>query len=269
MSQSIETLSISIIKFIDDILLSRENCIELFGESSKPSMLVDVLPRMDQFVKQIDHTIAVLPSHIQSLGDCYTEFFKSLADNRNSLICRINERKASNTQMNTMGDMYDEDNLINEITFDVLDDAPISLSSIRIDPIIDPHQYSVLGVINLFQNETFALADLENAIKSYIKESAVVIDTFKKNILNLKSMVADGGVVSKLLEDDIPTYNNILAMINDCSSNIVLLRSRIKLMFRIYKALIANYGIYNAAVTKYTSLALESVFNAQFPIEIG
>ena len=50
---TIEDVSISIIKYIDDILLSLETCVEMFGDSSTPSALVDKMQYIQQSVKEL------------------------------------------------------------------------------------------------------------------------------------------------------------------------------------------------------------------------
>lgn len=265
---SIESLSLSIIKYIDDILLSLGNCVEHFGSSSTPDVLVDKLPYIKQCVKEIDRTIAVLPQNMQSLYSEYNTLFNTLSSNRNDLICKINEREAKNIQMNTMGDMYSDDNILDEISIALDDVYASNLSNVRIDPIIDPHEYSVLGVINKFQNEKMLLSDLNKLISDTLNEFGELINTFKQNILNVKSMIDDGEVIEKLLENDTETYNQILNNINGCTVRLNQYRNKTKLMFRIYKSLVSNYGIYSEAVNKYTSLALECFFNKDSDVEL-
>ena len=266
MSQSVENLSLAIIKFTNDVMQSCENCIGLFHT---PSSLVEALSDIEQFINQIDHTIVVLPQYVQSLGDGYVELFRVLADNRNSLMCKINERKATDIQMNTMGGiLYDEDNLINEISFNTIDDDCLSLANIRIDPIIDPQQYSVLGIVNLFQNEKFVLTELENIVKDEIAKLFELTTSCKNLVLDAKTMIKDGDFINKLLVDDADSYVDLLNRFRLCSKKAETLRNYVKGLFRVYKALIGNYGIYTTAINQYTSFTLECFFNKDLPYEI-
>ena len=43
--------------------------------------------------------------------------------------------------MNTMGDMYDNDRIIDDISIVINDVYPNSISDVRIDPIINPQDY--------------------------------------------------------------------------------------------------------------------------------
>lgn len=265
---TIEDVSISIIKYIDDILLSLETCVEMFGDSSTPSALVDKMQYIEQSVKEIDKTITVLQLNLKELHSRYAGLFKDLKYNRNSLICKINERKEKNIQMNTMGDMYDSDRIIDDISIVINDVYPNSISDVRIDPIINPQDYSVLSLVNKFQNEKMLLDDLERIILSDINSNGEVSNIFKENILNVKSMINDGDIINRLLEDDIETYNSLLERINGCTTRLHRMKKSIKLIFRIYKSLLNNYNIYEQAIVKYTDLALESVFNIGNSYEI-
>ena len=75
---TIEDVSISIIKYIDDILLSLETCVEMFGDSSTPSALVDKMQYIEQSVKEIDKTITVLQLNLKELHSRYAGLFKDL-----------------------------------------------------------------------------------------------------------------------------------------------------------------------------------------------
>ena len=154
MSQTIENLSISIIKYMDDIKISIDKCMELFKKTDKPSELVDMINTIQIHVKEIDKTVVVLPSLISNIQSAYTDALKSSEDNRNSLICKINDRKASEVQMNTIGDMYDENNLLTEISIGLDNDIQPSIDNIRIDQIIDPKYYDYNNVMKYCAEKT-------------------------------------------------------------------------------------------------------------------
>lgn len=268
MTQSIENSTLSLIKYIDDITRSIDSCVEIFGKSSTPNSLVEYIPCIEQCVKEIDKTVVMIPGEIQTLITLYKGLFSSLEETRNSLVCKINERKAKEIQMNTNGNLYNEDNLFNEIVISIDDFAPKSILDVRIDTIIDPNKYSILSIVNQFNNEKSLLSDLQGLIVNKLSDSYTIINTFKENLLKVKSMLNDGEVINQLLEGNVTTYNTLLAGINGTTFSLTRLRNSLKLIFKIYKALIANYGIYSEAINQYTSLVLESFFNSNSSFEI-
>lgn len=266
MSQTIENLSISIIKYMDDIKISIDKCMELFKKTNKPSELVDMIDTIQIHVKEIDKTVVVLPSLISNIQSAYTDALKSIEDNRNSLICKINDRKASEVQMNTIGDMYDENNLLTDISIGLDNDIQPSIDNIRIDQIIDPKYYSVLSVVNQFLNEKMLISDLKTLISYTLSDFYKFTIKYKNQILELKSALVDGETISKLLEDD-EMESEYLAKLICNNMSFRSYRDKVKTIFNIYNSMIVNYGIYNTAVSKYTSFALESVIDFTKPFE--
>lgn len=268
MPQTIEDYTLSMIKYIDDITISIGDCIELFGKSSTPSMLVDNIHGIENAIKNIDRTIVMMPSCIQKLQGLYKIFFSTLASTRNNLICKINERKSKDIQMNTNGNLYNEDNLINDIGFAIDKFGIMDINNIEIDQIIDPEKYSILGIVSLFNNERVTLSELHDLISRNLTENLTSLNSYKENISNFKSLINDGEIINKLLEDDTSTYNMLLEKVKGYNYRLNKIRGDLKLIFKIYKALINNYGIYTTAINQYTSLVLESFFNTNSSYEI-
>ena len=119
----------------------------------------------------------------------------------------------------------------------------------------------VSGVYDLFENKKQHGCIFEN---NYIYGYSKGIHLEE----NVKSMINDGDIINRLLEDDIETYNSLLERINGCTTRLHRMKKSIKLIFRIYKSLLNNYNIYEQAIVKYTDLALESVFNIGNSYEI-
>lgn len=265
MNPSIEQHSVSLIKYIDDILASFSTIKELFSVD-KSSDLIDRIDDILKLVKEIDASLAVIPGSVNQLKMLYSQELNGYETVRNNLIEKINIRKAKNIQMNTMSTVHDMEIPLKEIYISYDNDMACDTKNICSDDIIDAGQYTCLNVVKMMEKEGKLLLDLKEVYTTVLNMLLNVVDLLKKYVLEFRTDVNDSSKLVALSYDneeslDVRTnFQNKL--ISSESYAIYSYKAQIMKMFRVYLDIVNNYKLYDRAVSQYTSLALECFFNA-------
>ena len=261
--------SLTLISYIDDILSSVNTSIEIINSSKSPSGLVDSLDDLSKHVKRIDSTVSIMPEVLMSLTNEYDVVFGVFEDLRNAMIVKVNERKASDVQMNNTSSLFSDEIMLKDIYITMNNDTLSNIINIKSDELIDPKYYSCHSIVNKMESEKMLLKNILNNIKISFSSFTVAINELKQNMLEIRSLLSDPGFINELCQNDSEgSYKDLSSKFNSSTYRIINMKECIKKAFQIYLDLDNNYKIYQKAVDMYTSMVLESMFSMSVPYEL-
>lgn len=195
----------------------------------------------------------------------YEACYRTLMHERTVLMDAIHEADSRHIQPNANVTHYDEENLIYEFTTYTLDrDVQNDISTgPRMDQIIDPAQYSNIALIKRFCVEDCLYEEILtktiNSIIAICEHLRSVVNSCKSSLDFLDSPQAcclyEKTPISASCYETIEIRGNMAT-------------SLLKRSFNVLGNIIHNFGIYEKAVSSYTSVVLESAFGEQYKFEI-
>ena len=265
-----------------------ENAVSLINHISSMSNTLNIMTKdlchTDDILEKID-IIANAMNEVEPTLMCSIEelkFFtryllsvnKSLQVKRFDMINQIDKRRNTEIQMNTMGEMYNEDELIKDIQFNFDGETPSGVYQINMKQMEDVKDYSVLALVSKFEKEDTLLEDLYAITEAEAKNFTEIIMKAKTDITSAKRSCDDNEFISRVCNmdhDDEKVATELgafLASATQSSLHINHINGKLIKLFQVYQELIHNYQIYDKAIASYTSFALECFFNDTSEYEI-
>lgn len=237
----------------------------------------DILEKIDIISNAMNEVEPTLMCSIEELK-FFTRYLlsvnKSLQVKRFDMINQIDKRRNTEIQMNTMGEMYNEDELIKDIQFNFDGETPSGVYQINMKQMEDVKDYSVLALVSKFEKEDTLLEDLYAITEAEAKNFTEIIMKAKTDITSAKRSCNDNEFISRVCNmdhDDEKAATELgafLASATQSSLHINHINGKLIKLFQVYQELIHNYQIYDKAIASYTSFALECFFNDTSEYEI-
>ena len=237
----------------------------------------DTLEKIDiisDAMKEVEPTLMCSIEELKFFTRYLLSLNKSLQVKRFDMINQIDKRRNTEIQMNTMGEMYSEDELIKDIQFNFNGETPSGVYQINMKQMEDVKDYSVLALVSKFEKEETLLEDLYTITEAEAKNFTEIIMKAKSDITSAKNSCEDSEFISKVCNGDMnddavkTDLNAFFACATQSSLHINHINGKLIKLFQIYQELIHNYQIYDKAITSYTSFALECFFNDASKYEI-
>lgn len=238
-----------------------------------PAVLIDKSDDLKQSIIKIGEALPVILQNLKELKYLYRMDATLCRELRKTLLEKIDERRNTEMQANTMVSLYDERNLITDITishigsFDEVDIDPSR--SIRMDQMVDPKDYSCHALVKKFESEN---STIDSVFDIFEKNFDISISSVQSDILrisDIRDAYEDGEIALMLTNPDTPS-EKIISLVNKFfyMGHLTSIRDRLQCIFQISMEIQHNYKVYTEAVKTYTSITLESVFNPNSTYEI-
>ena len=232
--------------------------------------MIDKLGCICKCTKSIDQLLMVVRSELQFFEKYNIGVIKALLTRRQELFETIQKRRETEVQMNTMGQMYDESNLITQFDIIPCNDAECSIDArVHMTELTESKDYSVLSIVKRFESENI-LYDIEELTRLECNRLNTKFNDMMSNIQQMRDMCSDSTFYMCVSEDDNECkqkLSNLENMVVRCDMFISYAKHIIPKMFRMYQELLHNYDVYSKAVDTYTSFALECFFNSHSQYE--
>ena len=240
---------------------ARQNEVEY---KNKPCELIDKLNDIDDGFKRIESIIM----HCILEMKCFKQYcdtnMASLMTLRNTMLNEIDKRRNTEVQMNILGEVYDEENLVTNFSIILNGDEVNGVHKIKMDQITDPKEYSIVNMVNRFESEETLLEDIKTATQFETSSLLERLELVKSKVKDVRNRCSDTEFVNMLCGDKDEVIDELRAFYNDmceCSASINTFEGRATQLFQIYQELIHNYKVYANVVDIYISFALECFFN--------
>ena len=268
LTHKLESSSLYFIKTASDIIdLIDKLKVALISNKPSPAEILDSIDEYETAIRCVDSSLSVFSGLAKKLELDYMTEFRKFSEIRRDYMTTIEDKKSRNVQMNTMGNFYDEEKILNEISIRNLESKDfVTLRMVIIDEIINPTNYSTLSIINNMDLFGDVLDRMDEIIRGVFNGLDEYISTFKIVIQEVRSLINDADFITAMtssehtVETDAYTSKicDVLMFVNKLSDY----KNKVKKLYQIYLATESNYEIYDKAVHSYTSLVLESFFNA-------
>jgi hypothetical protein len=231
----------------------------------KPHTFIDKLNDIDEVFKKVESLVMHSMLEAKSFKQYCDSNMNALLALRQTMLNEIDKRRNTEVQMNILGEVYDEENLMMNFSVDINGDEYIGdIFKVKMNQLTDPKDYSIVNVINRFESEETLLDDIKNATQSECKFILDRLEYVKHKVTEIRSKCNDTEFVDRLCEDGEDAKSEISAFINnifDCSACLDAVEQHITYLFQVYQELVHNYKVYAKTVDIYISFALECFFN--------
>jgi len=236
---------------------------------------VDITTKIDAIsgaMKEVDPMMMCTIEEFKHFSKYLLSLNKSLQVKRFNLINEIDKRRNTEIQMNTNGELYNEDDLITDISFNLNGEELSGIHQVQMKQMTDVKDYSILALVTKFENEDELLENLYTLTEAVCKTTSEAIMRAKDCITTTKKKTEDSEFISKVcgndyedVKDDIHTFVDTA---NASINHVSFVKTLVIKLFQIYQELLHNYQIYDKAIASYTSFALECFFNDTSKYEI-
>lgn len=274
-----DTNAISLITHVDEIANSVNSTIKnikfLCGENSCNSEMINEISMIEDCIKTISPKVMLSLEETKSFMKYLCTMNETLRTIRDHNLNVIDKRRNTEVQMNTMGEMYDEENLITDISVSIKDKSALSVWQVSMETVEDTKEYSILSLITRYENEAESelLEDICSITKSECVSVSGKLSSVKEKINALKNICTDTEFISMICDGSDSNevkvkIGDVCTNINECILSLNSITDTVKRLFQIYQELIHNNKIYSKAITTYTSFTLECFFNDHSTYEI-
>jgi len=261
----------SIMSLMDNLQTTSRIMKETYDKIQEAKIPMDILDMFDELKKASDDLSKLVSLSKVQAENSRAEFlniYTEVRRNYNIMMSRISERKNMDLQPNTSIILYDENNIVQDITFSTdrfctMDE--LMIRDYKLDPLIRPEDYSVIAIINRMELFSTVLDTLDSTIK---KEFADILDKniiISRSLLDLRDILNSGEAMNELATKEYSgASRGFVARITEPFSMMEKVedsRNRVILIFRLFEAIEENFQLFNKATDAYTSIILESVFN--------
>lgn len=242
-----------------------QNIISFIENLSKPQDIVDKSGDIIKFLDELDMSFSIVASDLNQLRAIRGETLNQYRNIQEDFMTKINARRETQIQLNLNIELYNPEKLMKDISF------LFSGTEVIIQEISKPEEYSILNIINRIEKMEPLI--LENILNFMTKKELPSSDFMDKIsiiqacILSLKSIFSSNEFI-QLMSTEIYTTEckDYILKIEKNMQYIICFLDFIahytKNVFRIFVAMKENYEIYSDAVEKFSSVALESLFNS-------
>ena len=231
--------------------------------------LIDNSEELKQKLTKISKALPLIYQGLKDLKYLYQNEDLQCQTLREVLLEEIDKREKKDLQLNTMASLYNEENLMTDITVPISSDD-FSVQSIRMDQIIDPKDYSCWAIVKKFESENSTISLIFKLFQRSFDTSISAVLNSIDRVTELRSRYEDGEIAVKLADPDTPDSES-MRLFDDFFLGIwhlVDVFKEVKKIFQISMEIQHNFEIYTKAVKSYTSITLESVFNPNSKYEI-
>ena len=229
--------------------------------------IITVLSHMEEHVKKADQLVMLIQSELQFFTKYCLSLNNSLITLRNDLLAKIASRYATQVQMNTSAELYDEANLITKIELVVqpVESKSKIVSGVSMTQLTDVKDYSVLSIVKQFESEINLLLNIKNMVHIDCCEMTTHFMQVRGHISEIKKICTDNDTVTCICGEDMYDGDKCLGTIQSNIMNSLVFVSEYKhaimKIFQLYQELIHNYDVYMKAIDTYTSFTLECFFD--------
>ena len=263
MTDVLQLKSLSVLEGVEQSFRTLNEIRMFIKDLVTPQDIVDKSGDIVKSLDEMDMRFSILASDLNHLRVIHKETFNQYKNLHSELLTKINERREKQIQLNTNVELYDSDRLMKNIQFN-------SKVNIEINEENKPEEYSILNIINRIEkSEPLILDKIDVSLEHYDGQNSELLGKLpvvRAAILSLKSLF-DSTEFIQIMSSNIYT-TECKDYIDKVSEKICIimkwieyLRYSMKMIFQMFVALKENYLIYIDAVNKFSSVALESVFN--------
>ena len=237
-------------------------------ENIPPSEILSLSDRFLKVLRTVDGSLSVMKTTRQQMEEDYKQNLTRYRALRNTYMDRINARKASEVQMNTTAEVYDENQLFQEVIFKDGFCFPEFVELAK------PEEYSVLSITEKMKNgEPEKLAKIEEMNKCLFDKMDETIELCRNAIVNFRRLLSSPKFIQEMSTDikttECVSYIRLLQRsMLDIINRLESLRHTTTDVFQTYLAVEGNYKIYEKATNSLISVTLESAFNSRSVYEI-
>ena len=237
-------------------------------ENLPPSEILSLSDKFLRTLRSVDGSLSVMKVTQQQMEDDYKQNLTRYRALRNTYMDRINARKSTDVQMNTTAEIYDKDQLFQEITFIEGRCFP------EVVELSKPEEYSVLSIIEkMKKDEPNRLIQVEEMNKCLFDKMEETIELCRNGIINFRRLLSSPRFVQEMSTDinnsQCVSYVTLLQRsMFDIINRLDSLRRTTTDVFQTYLAMENNYKLYEKATNSLISVTLESAFNRTSNYEI-
>lgn len=264
MIDQIESMTVSIIKQLNEIIEIKDSCSNILFSVSRPSDFIEKIDDIEKNIKRIESIMMFIPSLLERLQKQYITDIMNICNLKKSLIETVEQAENKNESLvsNNINFNIDNDMIISEITICKNNDYDKNVDNICIDTIIDAKEYTLISIIQrLKTSDDMILNEIIELFKLTTSKLNDIVKTQLREIIDLKELLHDGQTISDLNNDNNGVYENIRKYILAFNAPLQIIRDHYKKLFQTYVSINNNYLIYKQVVKSFNTMALESVFD--------
>lgn len=264
MADILQTKSLSVLEGVEQNLRTLKEMVSFIKNLTKPQDIIDKSNEIIKSLDELDMSFSIIATDLNQLRVIRGETLSQYRSIQSDFMVRINARREKQIQLNSNVELYNSERLMKDISY-----SPDNNMTLVIQEITKPEEYSILNIINriektepLILGSTFDYMAMRETSNRFMDKIPVV----KAFILSLKSLFGSVEFI-QLMSTEIYTTEckdymcRVVEKIKTVVKWMEYVRDYTKTMFRVFVAMKENYEIYSEAVEKFSSIALESLFN--------
>ena len=256
MNVNLDDVAISLINHMNNMIEYGKEYESIIESANNPSALIEKIDVLQKNLDKIQKTVSVMMMHVQSLRARYKESMCCIFFMKEDMLTRIAERKSKDVQMNTMASVYEEGNYITDFTVHMDefydDNYDYNIMDLNMDTVIDPHEYSVLSLVNKMDSDNKILLFIEN-VTTYTFDKLYEILTFvNSTIISIIGDFLNGEYLETLCTNSQESMDRLNVLKSHFQRNTInCYKEKVSKIFNIYLEIAHNYSIYDKAVNSY------------------
>lgn len=268
MNISADDQAISLINNMTNMINIGEELSCILNKMTKPSDIIENMGELEKKIDKIQKTVSVMMMEASSLKTFYKNSLTMIFDLKMQMQNKILERKSTDVQMNFTSSVYEEGNYITDFIISNYIMSSGEVSDIQMDTIIDPKDYSTLSLVNRMNSDDDVLSFIGNTTVEFFDELYNKLVDINRYIFTILGDFHNTEFIENLCMDESNAVGKYIDISGLSLIYITSCKEKVSKIFNIYMELRHNYEIYQKAVDKYVSLALECFFNDYSTYEI-
>lgn len=252
MVKEVKDESLSFITQIDEELRIIKEIVTALESVTSPGDFLEKIPEYRSTLEKLDSKITLNKNAISFLLTAYHKQVQQKRAILYSYCNNIEKRMLSQTQLNTNVTFYDEENPLSKSNYIGFEE--------------NPSMYSMLSIIKRIVNdESYNLDHFEGTVGE-LKNIQTFFEYAQKYMLKVKSIFNDQEFINRFTTEYLSaeaqsSLRDLQMDISDIRLHIEKSKQKITSAFQMFNAQENDYAIYEKAVERFMSVALESYFS--------